>query len=1538
MEAERVTPGGEATTLPGAAPRPTPNANDPGAPVGAVVVVGGGIGGMQAAIDLAEAGFAVHLVERSPAIGGTMAQLDKTFPTNDCAMCIMSPKLVEVGRHLNIHIHTNAELDRVEGEAGRFRVTLRQHPRYVSLDACTGCGDCAAACPIHRPDHFNQDLSERRAIYKLYPQAIPNAFAIQKAGVAPCREACPIHQRAQGYVALVREGRHADAYRTILEDNPFPSVCGRVCNHRCEEACSRGKSDAPVNIMALKRFVTDWVWDRRQAGEWQPAGEGARPVPPPSGRRAAIVGAGPAGLTCALDLARLGHAVTVFEALPVAGGMMRVGVPEYRMPYDRLQREVDDILAQGVELRLNHRVEDVPGLLGQGFDAVFVAVGAHQGVTLPIRGADLPQVAVATDFLRQVSLREHAAGEAAAAPDPAQLVEGRRVLVLGGGNVAIDAAMSARRLGAAWVGMACLESREQMPAHDWEVRDAEEEGIQVFSSRTFKAVTQSEGAVSGVECSQVIFRGFLEGRPDFDVLPGTEEHIPADVVIFAIGQRPETGCLNGKAEVERGRVRVADPETLATTLPGVFAGGDAVTGTAFVVDAIAAGHKAAGSMDRYLRGERPGAADERAPVAELDVAEVTRRLASGRAGAAARQEPDRRPADERRLDFREVYVPLTEAQAQAEAKRCLECGECSECLQCVYVCRAGAIDHRQVEQELTIDAGSVLLAPGLEPVAASIRPEYGYGRYANVVTSLQFERMLSASGPFAGVVQRPSDGRHPRKVAWIQCVGSRDASCGQGYCSSVCCMYATKEAVIAREHDAGIEPTIFYIDIRAFGKGFDEYIERAEGEQGVRYVRSLVSSVREVPGTGDLRVTYAAFQADGKPEPREEVFDLVVLSTGLKPTEAATGLARRLGVEVNEFGFAESPSHRPGETSRAGIFVAGGFSEPKDIPETVVEASCAAARASALLAPARGTLTEERTYPPERNVADEEARVGVFVCHCGINIGGVVNVPEVVEFARELPGVVYAERNIYTCSQDTQQKITATVLEHRLNRVVVASCTPRTHEPLFQDTLRQAGLNPHLFEMANIREQDAWVHRAAPDVATRKARQLVAMAVSKARRLHSIRCGRVRVEPRALIIGGGLAGMTAALAVAEQGFEAVLVERQPELGGNLRHILVGLPGSDPPALLRRTIKRLQAEPRITVLAGSEVIEVAGYVGNYRTKVRSGAGDVIELAHGATIVASGAVERRPEHYGYGDLPGVVTQREFERLLVDAGDPSGARWPSSVVMIQCVGSRDESQPYCSRVCCSEALKNALAVKERNPAAEVTILYRDLRSYGFRERLYRQARQAGVRFLQFEAGVPPEVLPDGSSGAAAPKLRVRVVARPGGEAVELTADQVVLSAGIQAEPGNAALSRLLKLPLTKDGFFLEAHVKLRPVDFAAEGIYLCGLAHSPRSIDETLMQAQAASVKAVALLSKSELEATPIIATVNPRLCAACGVCVEICPFGARRLEPGDASAQVVEVLCQGCGACVVACPNKASQQRGFEFEQVLGMLEAALWESG
>ncbi|MCS7248096.1 MAG: FAD-dependent oxidoreductase [Anaerolineales bacterium] len=1334
--------------------------------------------------------------------------------------------------------------------------------------------------------------------------------------MAPCRDACPINQRAQGYIALIKEGRFLDAYRTIKEDNPFPSVCGRVCNHRCEEACSRNQSDQPVNIMALKRFVTDWVWSKIEGGELDIEQLCQRSKVEPKGKRVAIVGAGPAGLTAALDLVRMGYSVTVFEALPVAGGMMRVGVPEYRLPYELVQREIDQILAEGIELRLNTRVENVPALLHQGYDAVFVAIGAHCGVKLPIPGADLPQVTVATEFLRRVSLGEKS--------KVAEDIKGKRVLVLGGGNVAIDVAMSAVRLGASWVGMACLESRETMPAHDWEVRDAEEEGIAIYPSRTFKEITQEEGRVTGVRCVQVNFRGFIDGRPDFDEIPNTEEVIPADVVIFAIGQRPELECLNGEVETVRGRLLKVDEQTLATNVPGIFGGGDVVTGTSFIVNAIAAGHRAAQSIDRYLRGEPLAAPKARPPKVELSQAEVAARLLESAAARKARVETKARPAAERKLDFSEVYAGLTEEEARAEAARCLSCGICSECLQCVYACRAKAIDHNQVETIEEIEVGAVLLAPGVQPLSDQIRPEYGYRRYPNVLTSIEFERMLSASGPFAGVIQRPSDGRHPEKIAWIQCVGSRDNACGQGYCSSVCCMYATKEAVIAREHDSHIQPTIFYMDIRAFGKGFDAYIARAEQEQGVRYVRSMVSSVREVPGSRNLRVSYVTFTAEGKPVPHEEEFDLVVLSVGLKPTPEAVETARRLGIDLNPFGFAESPHYLPTQTNREGIFVAGAFGEPKDIPETVIEASCAAAQASALLAEGRGTLTRQAVYPPERDISGEEPRVGVFVCHCGINIGGVVNVPEVVEYAKSLPAVVYAERNLYTCSQDTQQKIVAKIQEHNLNRVVVASCTPRTHEPLFQDTIRQAGLNPYLFELANIREQDAWVHRATPQVATEKAKELVAMAVAKARRLRPIQRGSFDVAHQALVIGGGLAGMTAALSIARQGFPVYLVERQAELGGNLRHITVGLDGTDPQQLLRDLIAAIRDEPRITVLTECEVVETRGYVGQYTSVVRHANGSCEELTHGAIVVATGGREIPTRLYGYGETAGVITQRELESWLKEHDEA-----PESVVMIQCVDSRDDDHPYCSRICCTQAIKNALEIKRRNPHSRIYILYRDLRSYGFREGYYTEARRQGVVFLQYAAEQPPRVeqTPDR-------RLWVHVLSQPEGEEVHLCVAQVVLSVGIEAEPGNEALSRLLKLPLTAEGFFLEAHVKLRPVDFAADGIYLAGLAHSPRSIDETIAQAQAAAVRAVSLLAKKQLTATPIIASVNPRLCSACGLCVEVCPYSARRLQPGAAYAEVVAVLCQGCGACVAACPNKASQQLGFEFLQISEMIDTAL----
>ncbi len=1482
--------------------------------VGAVLVVGGGIGGMQAALDLANSGFKVYLVEKAPAIGGIMAMLDKTFPTNDCAMCILSPKLVECGRHLNIEILTMAELERVEGEPGHFTAYVRQHPRFIDLSKCTGCGDCAEACPIVLPDPFNAGLSTRKATYKLYPQATPNAFAIEKRGTAPCRNACPIHQRAEGYIALIHQGRYEEAYRTILEENPFPAICGRICNHRCEDACSRSRVDEPLSIMRLKRFVVDWAWAN---GISAPFSQNQRPADQQPLGKVAVVGAGPAGLTCALDLVRLGYQVTVFEALPVAGGMMRVGVPAYRLPHELVQREIDAIVAQGVDLRLNTRVEDLEALFSSGFQAVFLAVGAHQGRKLPIPGADLPGVLVNTDFLRETALGRP--------PD----LNGKRVLVLGGGNVAMDCARTALRLGAREVAAACLESRPQMPAHPWEIEEAEEEGVRIFPSRTFLEIVAEDGCVAGVRCAEVDFRGFHpDGRPDMDVRPGTEHILPADIVIFAIGQAPQSGFLAAAGlEVRRNGTLVVDPETLMTSQPGVFAGGDAVTGTTFVVDAIAAGHRAARSIDRYLRGEAGVQEPVLQPVVELSDQEIASAREEGRIVMRPRLPKKRRPVEERVRSFVEVDLPLSEEEARAEAERCLQCGICSECLACARACKAGAVNHEMTEEVRALEVGAVILTPGVGLYDARLKEEFGYGRYPNVLTSIEFERMLSASGPYGGHITRPSDGREPHRIAWIQCIGSRESRCEQNYCSSVCCMYATKEAIIAREHAPDVEPTIFFLDVRAFGKGFDAYYEAAMREHGVRYIRSFVSSLKEDPETRDLRLMYA--QPDGSVV--EERFDLVVLSVGLVTHPDVRALAERIGVALNPYGFAQTSEFAPVETSRPGIFVAGAFRGPKDIPETVVEASAAAAAAARLLAPARGTLTRSKSYPPELDVRLEEPRVGVFICHCGINIGSVVDVPAVVEYARTLPGVAYAEHNLYTCSQDTQKKIADTVRELRLNRVVVASCTPRTHEPLFQDTIREAGLNPYLFEMTNIREQDSWVHRATPEEATEKAKDLVRMAVAKAMRLRPIYRPSIEIEQSALVIGGGLSGMVAALSLADQGFPVTLIEREAELGGQLRHLHYTLHGNDPQRLLRDTIARVQAHPRIRTYTGAQLLEVGGYVGRFSSRVHLATeGRVEEIAHGAVVVATGAdaYEPRPGEYLYRQHPRVITQRQFEELLVNrSGAVVGLGRPPSVVMIQCVGSRNEEHPWCSRVCCAAAIKNALRLKHLEPLARVTVLFRDIRTYGLQEVFYETARRHGVVFLEYQPEEPPEVVAQGEM--------LQVFLRSSGEEpVELPADWVVLSTGIVPRPEQAALGQMLKVPLTQDRFFLEAHVKLRPLDFAADGIFLCGLAHSPMPIENAIAQAQGVAVRAATLLSKDRLEAQATVAQVNSRLCRGCGLCVAVCPYDARILNEETRVAEVIEVLCQGCGACAVACPSGATQHLGFEKAQLVAMIEEAL----
>ena len=1005
-----------------------------GEKVGAVLVVGGGIGGMQASLDLVETGYFVHLVDSSPVIGGVMAQLDKTFPTNDCAMCILSPKLVECGRHLNINLITNAEVKGVEGEAGNFLVTIARKPRYIDVEKCTGCGECAKHCPVRAIDKFNQGLARRSAIYVPFPQAVPRAFVIDK-------------------------------------------------------------------------------------------------------------------------------------------------------------------------------------------------------------------------------------------------------------------------------------------------------------------------------------------------------------------------------------------------------------------------------------------------------------------------------------------------------DKCIGCGLCEK------VCLAGAVKYADEEQVDTLNVGAVILCPGYELCDMRAFYQYGYTRYPNVVTGLEFERMLSASGPFKGHLLRPSDREIPERVAFIQCVGSRDNS--HPYCSSVCCTYAVKESIVAKEHaPIDLKETIFFMDMRTYGKDFDKYYNRAKDEYGIRFVRSKVFEVVGKDGTGNLTIKYLT--EDNKLVSEE--FDLVVLSVGFQPSPKVIELGKRLGIQLNKYGFCNVVPFSGVETSKPGIFVAGAFSEPKDIPETVMQASGAAGSASVLLAPARNTLTKKKEYPPEKDVSSEEPRIGVFVCHCGINIGGVVNVPEVTEYAKTLPNVAYAENNLYTCSQDTQERIKAMIGEHNLNRVIVASCSPRTHEPLFQETIREAGLNKYLFEMTNIRDQCSWVHMHEPDKATEKAKDLVRMAVAKARLIEPLKQLSLGVNHSALVIGGGIAGMTSALTLADQGFEVHLIERSGELGGTARRIHYTVDGEDVQTYLADLIRKVKEHPQIRVYYDTWIVDAYGYVGNFTTEIMRYRGRVIEkISHGVTIIATGAQEYKPDgEYLYGRDPRVLTQLELEEEIA-RGNPDIVGC-DNLVMIQCVGSRNGKRPYCSRVCCNQAIKNALELKEIKPDMNIYILYRDMRTYGFYEEYYQEARREGIIFLRYDPEDKPEVSQMRKDG----QYLLRVGGRDPvlGEEVSIEADILVLSVAMEPSPEVAELATLYKVPQNEDGFFLEAHVKLRPVDFATDGIFVCGLAHAPKSIDESIAQAKAAASRATTILAKDYVVGAGIVASVNENICSGCGICEVLCPYNAIEVDREEKVAKVNEALCKGCGTCCSACPSGAAQQRGFMRDQISSMIGAAL----
>lgn len=1003
---------------------------------GAVVIIGGGIAGIQSALDLADAGFLVHLVEKTPAIGGIMSALDKTFPTNDCSMCILSPKLVEVGRHTNINLLTLSEVESIEGEAGDFLVTVKEHPRYVNMEKCIACGKCAEKCPKKVFDEFNQNLSNRKSAYVPYPQAIPLKYAID-----------------------------------------------------------------------------------------------------------------------------------------------------------------------------------------------------------------------------------------------------------------------------------------------------------------------------------------------------------ADTCIY------------------------------------------------------------------FKKGK---------------------------------------------------------------------------CRACEKVCPANAIDFEQKETIHSIKAGAVIMAPGFESFNPSHMDLYGYGILHNVVTAREFERILSASGPFEGHLVRPSDHKVPEKIAWLQCVGSRNIrEDSHSYCSGVCCMYAIKEAVIAKEHVGGqLDAAIFFMDMRTHGKGFEQTYNRAKEEQGIRFIRARFHSIEPVMGSEDLKLTYYTDEGELK----DEMFDMVVLSTGLEIPQNIRNLAQKLGVETDANGFASTNCLNPLNTSRRGIFTSGVFSGPMDIPQSVIEASAASSVITALLSKARNTMTRKKTLADEQNVTDLKPRIGVFVCHCGTNIGSVVNVPEVVKYAGQLPGVVFSSDTLFTCSQDSQENIRKAISEQSLNRVVVAACTPRTHEALFQETIQEAGLNPYLFEFANIRDQNAWVHQKDPDSATQKAKDLVRMAVARSTLLEPISAIQIEVNHDALVIGGGIAGMTAALTLADQGFKTYLVEKNPELGGQaLVHTINTWQGDDVPAFLSGIRERITNHKNIEVLLESEIKSIDGFVGNFTTSISSGKKER-ELCHGAVIIATGANPLETNEYLYGQSERVMKWHELESMFESR--PEKLKDARSIAFIQCVGSREPARHYCSKICCTASVQSAIAIKEKKPDMNIYIIYRDMRTFGLREELYKKAREMGVIFIRYNVDEKPVVEKDGDEG-----LIITVKDNILNTSLEISVDYLNLATAIIPQDDRKSLAQMLKVPLTEEGFYMEAHMKLRPVDFSTDGVFLAGLAHYPKPIEESISQAQAAAGRAALILTKSNIQIDPIVSVVDEEKCIGCGLCEQSCAFGAIRLKQVRGKgyrAENYSALCKGCGVCAAGCPQKAIDMKHFRDSQILAAI--------
>ena len=1289
-----------------------------------ILVLGGGIAGIQAALDLAKMNVPVFLVEERPSLGGRMAQLDKTFPTNDCSACILAPKVTAAYNHPFIKTFTYSALEGLVGEAPNFTAHIRKKARFIDEEACKGCNACIAQCPVSAKSEFEEGITDRRAVYKPFAQAVPNIVSIDKKGTAPCKLACPAHLDAAGIAALAGAERWREALSLIRRVTPFAGTLGQLCSRPCEAGCYRQYADAPISIASLEGAAAAY---ERISGKRDILPKAA----PAAGKKIAILGSGPAAMNCAYRLALMGVEAVVFEHDAQACGILRGQLDADSEAQALLENELQVIQAMGVEI---------------------------------LCGMD-------------------------------------------------------------------TENRTQQ---DW--------------------AAQGFDGLLRTNTRQVLFTTFSSSEGDAQTLE--YEGVPSDLI-----------------------------------------------------EAIAAGNRWAVHICNHLMNTQRPLAPILFPAPPLKQVPMPLKGA-GRTGIQRTASSDLRAA-------------------HAEAQRCLNCAICGECRACEIVCPPKAICHEQEDQLFILDVAGVILATGYETVK-DIPDGYGYGRYPNVVTAMEYERMLSASGPLKGHVQRPSDGRAPKRIAFIQCVGSRDTGCDRPYCSAVCCMYAVKEAIITKEHLSGIEALdIYLMDLRAYGKEFDRYADTAREKHGTRFIQSRVAEIIEDAATGKLVLKHSS--SDGSR--RSEGYDLVVLSVGLKAQEETRTLARSLGLKTDRHGFGWKQALRAPDTSRPGIYACGAFSGPKDIPETVVEAGAAAAAAARNSR--TGAVSEEmiRTYFPLpepqrlRDVSNQALRIGVFVCHCGTNIAGFLDVKEVASYAKTLPYVAFARDYLYACSVNTQKTIADIIIRQGLNRVVIASCSPRTHEPLFQEILEKAGLNSGLVRMANIRDQCSWVHMDAYEAATDKAKDLVRMAVGGVLQARPLTRRQIPVTKGALVLGGGMAGLTAALSLAEMGVPVHLVEKTESLGGHAVKLADSAAGRSYGAAVQTVIGQVLSHPDITVHTQARVMQTDGYVGNFASKIQSG-GEVHGISHGVVLVAIGAMEAEVKGYSYGAHPGILTLMELEDRI-----RAGSLLPipgNTLVMIQCAGSREPEYPCCSRVCCNQAIRNAQRLKALRPELNIMVLYRDIRAYGLHEAEYAKARQAGILFLRYPDAEKPKV------SIAGDRLQAALYDPVLQESLVVEAGMVVLSGGIAADrEENRIVAQMLKLPLNQDGFFLEAHAKLRPVEFATEGVFLCGLAHGPKDLEESLIQSRAAAAKAAAVLMQDVLETEGITAFVAERDCSGCGTCVQVCAYKAAELvtNPRGAvkKAFINPILCKGCGTCAAACRCGAIDVCGFSDRQVLNELE-------